>query len=136
MERVVAILLLVLTVITCATLISGCSNETTPTPIPHLGDMYLTHGYVKMDGKPIAGAEVEAVSADGAYRFNNITNDQGAYAFYLPRNVSFNVTAREQGLQHTIWPVNVGDDFFEYNITLTTTPVSSIEGTGSIGYVK
>lgn len=134
MKRDVAILLLVLTVITCITLISGCSYETTPTPIPRIGDRYLTHGYVIIDGKPIGGAVVEAVSADGAYRFNNTTNDLGAYAFYLPKNVSFNITARDRGLRHTIWPVNVGDDFFEYNITLTTTPVSSIEGTGgSVG---
>ncbi len=32
-----------------------------------------------MDENPISSVEAEAVSPDGAYRFSNTTNDQGAY---------------------------------------------------------
>jgi len=131
-ELTVAVLLIIIT----ASAIAGCTQNTsiTPTLIPNIGDNYLVHGYVSLDGKTAAGAEVEAISAGDAHIFQNVTNEDGAYVLYLPKNVFFNVTATYQGLWHTIWPVSTGDSGYEYNISITIKPKSFIAGTGhSVG---
>jgi hypothetical protein len=130
-ELTVAALLIIIAILA----IAGCTQTPiTPTLIPKIGDNFLIHGYVNIDGKTVTGADVEAISADNVYHFENVTNDNGAYVLYLPKNLSFNVSATYQGLQHTVWPVSVGDSDYLYNISITTTPKSFIEGTGySVG---
>ena len=91
-------------------------------------------GYVYFDGKAVKGANIEAISANGTDYRNTTTDDAGAYTLNLAANTSYNLTATWQGLRHMLWPVSLGDKYYEYNISLTSTPGSFIEGTGhSVG---
>jgi hypothetical protein len=106
-------------------LLSGCVNESTnSSTVPPVAT-----GYVYFDGNVISGATVEALSADGTDHQSNITDDRGAYVLNITPMKIYNITAKYQVLRHTIWPVYLDNKTDTYNISLTTTPRSTIEGT-------
>lgn len=106
-------------------------NIISPVPSYH---PYGINGHVNLDGHAISGAHVEAVSLNGTDRLNTTTDDNGAYTLNIKSGTDYNLSATWQGLRHTIWPVSIGDKYYEYNISLSTTSRSFIEGTGySIG---
>jgi hypothetical protein len=91
-------------------------------------------GHVYLDNHAVSGAHVEAVSVDGTDCRNTTTDDGGAYTLNINAGTMYNLTTTWQGLRHTVWPVSIGDNYYEYNISLSTTPKSFIEGTGySVG---
>ncbi|MGA9141081.1 MAG: carboxypeptidase-like regulatory domain-containing protein [Methanocella sp.] len=114
---------LMFTVIICAIITSGCSNEV---PTRYSNDTILTDGHIYLDGEPVAGAQIRAISANGTYRISNVTDGNGTYALYLPNGTQYNLTASYKGLTHTVWPVAAGT----YDINLTKTPRSFIMGQG------
>jgi hypothetical protein len=107
-------------------LLSGCvdlsRNSSTVPPV--------ACGYVYLDGNIVSGAIVEAISADGTDHRSNITDDRGAYVLNITPAKIYNITATYQGLRHTVWPVYLDNKTDTYNISLTTAPKSTIEGTG------
>ncbi len=103
-------------------LLSGCINFNAAPPV--------ANGYVYIDGEVIGGATVEAISADGTDRQSTTTDGTGAYVLNITPAKKYNITATYQGLRHTVWPVYLDDKTDTYNIDLTTTPRSTIEGTG------
>jgi|AGTN01.2.fsa_nt_gi hypothetical protein len=123
-------------IIAFAILSSGCSNPLSAVISP-AGDSHTASGHVFLDGNPVASAEVDAVSANGSLRLSGVTSDAGLYVLDLPEGVQFNVTARYQGLRHTVWPVSIGDINDQFDIKLTRSAKSFIAGTGGSvgGYV-
>ena len=107
-------------------LLSGCVNESTNSST----EPPVATGYVYLDGDVIGGATVEAISADGTDHQSNITDDRGAYVLNITPAKIYNITATYQGLRHTVWPVYLDNKTDTYNISLTTAPRSTIEGTG------
>lgn len=132
----------VFTIIICIstgifTSLSGCINCST---ILNTAPPVAT-GHVYLDGNAISGATVEAMSIDGTDYKITTTDKNGAYILNITPAKMHNITARYQGLQHTVWPVYLDNESDTYNINLTTTPRSTIEGTGRAyagidGYVK
>ncbi len=107
-------------------LLSGCVNlSTNSSTVPPVAS-----GYVYLDGNVVSGATVEAISVDGTDHQSNITDDRGAYVLNITPAKMYNITATYQGLRHTVWPVYLDNKTDTYNISLTTTPRSTIEGTG------
>jgi hypothetical protein len=108
---------------TCLSL-SGCINLGTVPPV--------ANGHVYLDGKVVSGATVEAVSTNGTNRQSTVTDRNGAYTLNITPATTYNITATYQGLRHTIWPVYLDNKTDTFNITLTTVPRSTIEGTGHL----
>jgi hypothetical protein len=107
-------------------LLSGCVNlNTNSSTVPPVAT-----GYVYLDGYVVSGATVEAISADGTDHQFNITDERGAYVLNITPAKIYNITATYQGLRHTVWPVYLDNKTDTYNISLTTAPKSTIEGTG------
>ncbi|MDI6896942.1 carboxypeptidase-like regulatory domain-containing protein [Methanocella conradii] len=102
--------------------LSGCVNTSTVPPV--------ASGRVFLDGNVVSGAAIEAVPIDGTGNLYTITDDTGAYTLDLTPAIPYNVTATYQGLRHTIWPVYLDNKSDTFNITLTTIPKSTVEGTG------
>lgn len=136
------ITILTFAIIIGATSLGGCNQQefpminlttVTPTIIQSYPPDGIT-GHVYLEGNAVKGAKMQAVSVNGTDYRNTTTDDAGAYTLNLTANTSYNLTASWQGLRHTIWPVSLGDKYYEYNISLTSTPMSFIEGTGySVG---
>lgn len=101
-------------------MLCGCSQPASPTNS-------LT-GHVYLNGYAISGAHVEAISVNGTDRIATITNDNGAYVLNIKPDIKYNVTATYQELRHTVWPVYLPGETDTYDINLTTTPKSTIEG--------
>jgi hypothetical protein len=107
-------------------LLSGCVNlSTNSSTVPP-----VANGYVFLDGNIVSGATVDALSVDGTDRQSTTTDDRGAYVLNITPAKAYNITAIYQGLRHTVWPVYLDNKADTYNISLTTTPGSTIEGTG------
>lgn len=126
--------------------LSGCINtgiitgNNTSTVPP------IASGRVFLDGKAVSGAAIEAVpingagklytimddkvSIKGAGNLYTITDNNGAYTLNITPATPYSITATYQGLRHTIWPVYLDNRSDTFNINLTTTPKSTIEGTG------
>jgi hypothetical protein len=98
-------------------------NQSSLETIPAYGSVYL-------DGKAVSGANVDAVSVDGTDHRSTTTGDNGTYRIYIKPNTRYNITASYRELRHTVWPVYLPGEVDVYNINLTTTPKSTIEGTG------
>lgn len=107
----------------------GCIDSSTNVIHAPPGPPIVT-GHVFLDGKAISDADVEAVSANGTYHRYAVTDDEGVYALNITPDTDYNVTATYKGLHHTIWPVYLPGDTNTFDINLTTTPVSTIEGSG------
>lgn len=101
----------------------------TPAPAPSRGPGEQIYGNVYLNSTPVENAQIEAVSADGTYRITNTTNDVGAYALFLPKDVQFNVTASYGWMRHTQWPVFTNG---RYDIYLYTTQKTTISGKGRV----
>jgi len=102
--------------------LGGCVNIGSP----------VASGHVFLDGKAVSGAAIEAVPINGTGNLYTTTDNQGAYTLNLTPATTYNVTATFHGLRHTVWPVYVDNKSDTFNINLTTTPKSTIEGTGYI----
>jgi len=101
------------------------------------------NGHVYLDGKPIAGATIKAVSIFGDYNSTVVTNESGYYEVGLKPRALHEITATYQGLRHSVLPAfrwelnNTGpyqfnNEFinnYPFDINLTTTPKSTIRGT-------
>lgn len=116
------IVLQAIVIIICAALLCGCSQ---PGPITN-----CITGHVYLDGHAVSGAYVEAASVNGTDRVNTTTDDGGAYTLNINAETKYNLTATWQGLRHIVWPVYLPGDVNTYDINLTSTPTSTIEGSG------
>ncbi|WP_428982123.1 hypothetical protein [Methanocella conradii] len=67
---------------------------------------------------------------NGTDHRSTTTDDKGAYVLNIKPATKYNITATYQGLQHTVWPVYLDNKTDTYNVNLTTTPRSTVEGTG------
>lgn len=108
-------------------LLSGCinpGNNSSTTPPAAIG-------YVYFDGHPVSGATIEGISADCTDHRSASTDDRGTYVLNITPGKTYNITATYQGLRHTVWPVYLDNRTDMYNISLTTTPRSTIEGSWS-----
>jgi hypothetical protein len=123
--------------------LSGCSTKTpnvnsiTPVPCPSIQTpnpstliFVPAYGHVYLNGNTVKGASVEAISANETDHISGTTNDTGAYILNLKPDTRYNITATYQGLRHTVWPVYLPGETGSYDINLTTTPQSTIEGSG------
>lgn len=124
--------------------LSGCSTETptvnstsivsalstVQTPYQSSLQSIPVNGHVYLGGNAVSGASVEALSVDGADRLNSTTNETGVYILNIKPDIRYYITATYQGLQHTVWPVYLPGETGSYDINLTTTPESTIEGSG------
>lgn len=109
--------------------VCGCIDSfTNPSRTPS-GPTVVT-GHVFLDGKAVKVAAVEAVSVNGTAYQSDVTDDNGTYALKITPDTWFNVTATYQGLRHTIWPVYLPGEMDIFDINLTITPTSTIEGSG------
>lgn len=109
----------------------GTNPSTNVSTVPSVPP--VANGHVYVDGKVVSGASVEAVAINGTDHISTTTDDKGAYVLNITPYTKYNVTAMYQGLRHTVWPVYLENKADTYNINLTTTPRSTIEGTGTIG---
>jgi hypothetical protein len=108
--------------------VTGYFNDSYSPPVP-----VSISGHVYLDGKPVSGANVEAVSVYGRNRTSNVTDDEGAYVLGLYTKEQYNVTATYQGLRHTVWPVHLWNgQTGVYDINLTRTPTSTITGVSEL----
>ncbi len=95
-------------------------------------DPVTIRGRVFLDGKPVSGAVVKAISAWGDDRLSTFTIDNGVYAMDIKRNTQYRLTATYQGLQHTVWPVyQESGEAGHYDVNLTSTPTTLITGVGN-----
>ncbi|WP_424356812.1 carboxypeptidase regulatory-like domain-containing protein [Methanocella sp. MCL-LM] len=106
------------------------------TPVP-------VSGYVYLDGKPLAGATVKAVSIDGDYNGSAVTNGNGFYVIGIYPRTLHEISVSHQGLYHYVfpafrWELNDSGPFlhnqqfinnYRYDINLTGTPTSAVHGT-------
>jgi hypothetical protein len=90
----------------------------------------VASGHVYLDGKAIGNATIEAVSANGTDHKYTVTDDNGFYSLNIMPDTWYNVTATYNGLRHTIWPVYLPGEMNSFDINLTATPMSTIEGSG------
>jgi hypothetical protein len=105
------------------------------TPVPVSGQVYL-------DGKPVAGATVKAVSIDRDYNGSAITNGNGYYFIGIYPRTLHEISVSYQGMYHYVfpafrWELNDSGPFlrnqqfinhYPFDINLTTTPTSNIRG--------
>jgi len=130
-----AIITILFAIIFIGTALSGCSQPmlpvTHPSPfLPLSPSMDNITGHVYLDGQAVSGAYVDAVSWDGTHDVNTTTCDDGSYTLNVRIETKYNLTASWRGLTHTVWPVYLPDDTNIYDINLTSTPRSTIEGSG------
>lgn len=114
-------------ILACVIMACGCVKEEPGTT--DLANATTVSGHVYRDGRPVTGAQVEAVSIDGSQRISNDTNDSGAYVLGLEPQVWYKITASSGSLKHSVLPVYLPEDgnmTRDYNINLTGT--STIEG--------
>jgi hypothetical protein len=97
-----------------------------------------------MDGKPVPGVSVVAVSDNGSDSLQAMTGEDGGYILNIRPDTMYNITAYSKGLNHTIFPVylhstgisGLGKDVADkYDITLTTAHNSTIAGTTIPGWL-
>ena len=109
----------------------GCVNESAINESMNSSvEPPVATGFVYLDGDAICGATVESVSVDGTDHKSNNTDGRGAFILNMTPMKIYNVTATYNGLRHTVWPVYLDNKSESYNISLTTTPRSTIEGRG------
>jgi hypothetical protein len=113
-------------ILLCGCINESANNESTNSSI----EPPVATGFVYINGDAINGATVEAISVDETDYKSNITDDRGAYILNITPMKIYNVTATYNGLRHTVWPVYLDNKSESYNISLTTTPRSTIEGRG------
>jgi len=112
--------------------LSGCVNSDNNSSTNVSAEPPVANGHVYLDGSAVSGAIVEAVSVNGTDRQFTITDDKGTYVLIIMPHTLYNITAMYQGMRHTVWPAYLEDKTDTYDIYLTTTPRSTIEGTGYI----
>lgn len=88
------------------------------------------NGHIIYNGSAISDASVEATAVNGTDHVSTTTDADGAYTLKIKPGTTYNVTATHERLRHTIWPVSSGRKHYDYDISLTATPKSLIEGTG------
>jgi hypothetical protein len=87
-------------------------------------DTIPAYGYVLLEGKNAAGANVIAISVDGTDSVSTVTNGSGAYVLNVKAGLWYRINAAYQGLQHTVFPVVLPDSGSlkdQYDINLTKT---------------
>jgi len=147
MQKPIKITVLAIVIIVSVILFTGCSGESpaandTTHALTNLSSTMRSnnvssntipvYGHVFFEGRTTSGGPVDAVSRDGSDRVSTYTNESGAYVLNLKSDLSYNVTARYNGRQHTIWPVK-GAMGCDYDINVTILPGSTISGGSAQG---